>query len=83
MLANFSVIEGIIEDGIKKKIFRKTDVGLLIMTIFGTLMIYINGNHSCFAMVGAKNIEEYMSDEFKERVKIYLKNLLQNQLSKQ
>ena len=38
MMNNFAVIEGIIEDGVKKKIFRKTDVELLIMTVFGTLM---------------------------------------------
>jgi AcrR family transcriptional regulator len=82
MLDNFSVIESIIEDGVKKKIFQKTDVGLLIMTIFGTLMIYINANQSGYILLGANNNSEYMNDEHKLRVKNHLKNLLKNQLSK-
>ncbi|MFM2225061.1 MAG: hypothetical protein RJA07_1263 [Bacteroidota bacterium] len=82
MIDNFSVIENIIDEGMKKKIFRKVDGGLLIMTIFGTLMMYVNGNQACYKMMGAKNGEEYMNDEFKERMKLYLKSLLKNQLSK-
>jgi AcrR family transcriptional regulator len=82
MMNNFAVIEGILEDGVKKKIFRKTDVELLIMTIFGTLMMYMNGNATCFKLVGASNAEECMNDAYKQRMKEHLKNLLKNQLTK-
>ena len=82
MMDNFSVIKTIVDEGVKKKIFRKTDVELLIMTVFGTLMMYMNGNATCYKLVGASSAEECMNDIYKERMKEHLKNLLKNQLSK-
>ncbi|MEN9522202.1 MAG: hypothetical protein RL065_579 [Bacteroidota bacterium] len=82
MMDNFSLIESIIEDGFKKKLFKKTDIPLFIMTIFGTMMIYINGNYASFEMVGAKDTKEYLNTEHKERMKTYMRSLIKNQLSK-
>ncbi len=82
MMDNFSVIKTIVDDGVKKKIFRKTDTELLIMTVFGTLMMYMNGNNTCYKLVGASTAEECMNDVYKERMKEHLKNLLKNQLTK-
>ena len=82
MMNNFSVIENIIDEGVKKKVFKKTDSAFLIMTMFGTLMIYINSNMACLKMSGATSIEDALSEPFKQRMKEHLKNLLKNQLTK-
>ncbi len=82
MMNNFSVIENIIDEGVKKKVFKKTDSAFLIMTMFGTLMMYINSNMTCLKMSGASSMEEALGEPFKQRMKDHLKNLLKNQLTK-
>ena len=80
-MKNITEVRNIIEDGIRKKVFRQVDVELLIITFFGTVAQF--SNSSClttrlFDLDNDKHISEY--PEMKARMKKYLTDLFKKYL---
>lgn len=81
LMKNITEVRNIIEDGIRKKVFRQVDVELLIITFFGTVAQF--SNSSClttrlFDLDNNKHISEY--PEMKARMKKYLTDLFKKYL---
>jgi AcrR family transcriptional regulator len=81
ILQNFKEMVSIIEEGQKKKVFRKVDAEMTIASMFGTLSnVTMSSQLSC-RMIGALNPKSPITDEtHKKRVKKHLTDMFRSHL---
>jgi AcrR family transcriptional regulator len=78
---NRQVMRTIIENGIKKKVFKKVDPELTIASIIGTINQIMLSKSICSMSVSeGKKIDPYNSEELKKRLVKHLKQLAQAHL---
>ena len=74
---NKLLIKGIIEDGIKKKVFREVDPEFTIVTITGTINQVMLSKSMCSIMIDKSNDFDLYTDEaFRNRIINHLKQLI-------
>ncbi len=73
---NFSVIQDVIENGIKHKEFKKVDVELTVMTIIGVVKTYTTSCSIACRVLKIDDPEKVYDDKYKKRLKKHLKELL-------
>lgn len=81
ILQNFKEMVGIIEEGQKKKVFRKVDAEMTIASMFGTLSnVTMSSQLSC-RMIGDLNPKaSFTGDAYKKRVKKHLTDMFRSHL---
>lgn len=77
---NKQEVNNIIQEGIKKKLFRKIDVDMTIMTMISTVVHLVSACKYSQNMFQKKSEEELYTPQFKTRIKNHLKELLANHL---
>ena len=78
---NKLLIKGIIEDGIKKKVFREVDPEFTIVTITGTINQVMLSKSMCSIMIDKSNDFDLYTDEaFRNRIINHLKQLIHSHL---
>lgn len=77
---NFTIINDVIQKGIKQKEFKKVDVELTVMTIIGIVKIYTTSSPVVCKVLKTEDKELMFSKQYKLRLKKYLKELLMNHL---
>ncbi len=76
-MKNMEEVRKMINDGIRKKVFRNVDVDLLISSIFCTTSQAAHGNLFCSRLLGMQTGKSAKEDEqLKKRVKAYLNDFL-------
>lgn len=78
---NFSLLSDVISKGIKNKEFRKVDVELTVITIFGVVKTYTTSGLIACKVLKIEDMEEVYNDKHKTRLKKYLQELLANHLA--
>ncbi len=78
---NFSLISDVISKGIKNKEFKKVDVELTVITIFGVVKTYTTSGLIACKVLKTEDIEDVYNDKYKTRLKKYLQELLINHLA--
>lgn len=79
---NFSILKGIIEDGIEQKVFKKVDAGLTILSLIGTPRMYVQSDMMAQKVMNLKSIDEVYNHEMRTKMKKHLHELIKNHLSK-
>ena len=70
-------IKKTIQDGIKKKVFRKVDVELVIASLFSTTSQVAHSSLLCAKLLGVQTGKsEAEDDKLRRRLKNYLKDIL-------
>ena len=78
---NFQIIKGILEDGMKKDIFRRVDPALIISTLFGTINHFMQ-NTILFDLEDAGATDFQNDETLSKRVVNHLQQLMQAYLLK-
>ncbi len=81
LMKNVNEVRRIIEDGIKKNVFRNVDIEFVILTFFGAVAHFVNSSvltKKLLSIPGNKHINEY--PEIQNRMKYFLTDLLKRYL---
>jgi len=78
---NFKAVSTFIQDGIRKKVFRKVDVELTMVSITGTVKMYINSPMVAQRCTGEEVLENVFSDKYKKRMKTHLRDMIVKHLT--
>lgn len=78
---NTLIIKSIIEQGIKKKLFKKVDPELTFATILGTINQVMLSKGMCNLLINKdKNFNPYTDESFKKRIITHLKQIIHSLL---
>ena len=78
---NTNNIKNIIEQGIRKKIFRKKDPVLLIASMIGTISQVLFSRYLCNMMLGKpEDHDPYSDPQFKKRIIKYIQEMMRDVL---
>lgn len=78
---NLQIIKNIIDQGIKKKVFKKVDVELTAATLTGTInQVMLSKAMCCMLIAKEKEINPYTDESFRKRLILHLKQLLHSHL---
>ena len=81
---NKEVLKKIIDQGVKKKVFRKVDPELTIVTLFGTMHQALLSKSMCkFLIAKDANFDPYTDEAFKKRLINHIKQVMHAHLSHQ
>ncbi|MBS1657839.1 MAG: TetR/AcrR family transcriptional regulator [Bacteroidetes bacterium] len=81
ILRNAHEMRKIIQEGIRKKVFRKMDAEMLIATLVGTTMQATNSKEMVCKLIGSDPQKFSFNDtRYKNRLKNYLKDLMRTTL---
>lgn len=73
---NFMFIAAIIEKGIKNKEFKKVDVKLTVMSIFGIIRMYVTSGNMACRILDVKEPEDIFTEPNRKRLKKHLHEML-------
>jgi AcrR family transcriptional regulator len=77
LMKNLEEVRKMLQDGIKKKVFRNVDVDFLISSVFSTTGQTAQGNLFCSKLLGMQTGKSAKEDELlKKRLKAYLNDFL-------
>lgn len=80
-IQNSKNFKEIIEQGIKKKIFKKVDAPLVFASIIGTLNQVLKSRKICNVFIGKdKDFDPYKDEHFKKRVINHIKQMIHSHL---
>ena len=80
---NTRILRTIIEQGVKKKIFRKVDPELTMATLIGTINQLMLSKAMCIMLIdGKENFDPYTNAAFKNRLIRHLKQIMHSHLLK-
>ena len=78
---NTLIIKNIIEQGIKKKVFKKVDPELTFATILGTINQVMLSKGMCNLLINKdENFDPYTDESFKKRIITHLKQIIHSLL---
>jgi len=78
---NLQIIKNIIEDGIKKKVFKKVDPELTVSSITGTInQVMLSKSMCCILLNKERDINPYTDENFRKRLITHLKQLMRSHL---
>ncbi len=78
---NLQIIKNIIEDGIKKKVFKKVDPELTVSSITGTInQVMLSKSMCCILLNKERDINPYTDENFRKRLINHLKQLMRSHL---
>jgi len=77
---NFQFIADIIQKGIKNNEFKKVDVNLTVMSVFGILRMYVTSGNMACRIMNLHQSEDIFSTTNKKRLKTHLHEMLTNHL---
>ncbi|CAN5407593.1 TetR family transcriptional regulator [soil metagenome] len=81
MMRNFNEMRKLMEDGIKKKAFRKIDIELTIATLIGTIsQVVLSSFMTCQMLKLDPETNSIFDKKHKERVKSHLKEMMRSHL---
>jgi AcrR family transcriptional regulator len=81
LMKNLEEVRKMIREGVRKKIFRKVDVELLICSLFSTTSQVAQSTLFCSRLFGTNPGKPMSQDEeMRSRLKLYLKDLLKRYL---
>ena len=77
MRVNREFIIGVMQEGVDQKIFREdADIEMVMMSLFATISQIIGSSYHTCEMFQKKSEDELYTNQFKERVKTYFKDIL-------
>jgi AcrR family transcriptional regulator len=80
-MRNFSIIKKIVEDGIKKKVFRQVDIPMCMATLIGTLTKITLSQGLVWKMCGERQTgDNFFNEKHKQRIADHLKSLFKHHL---
>lgn len=78
---NLQIIKNIIEDGIKKKVFKKVDPELTVSSITGTInQVMLSKSMCCILLNKERDVNPYTDENFRKRLINHLKQLMRSHL---
>ena len=78
---NFKTVSEFIHDGIRKKEFRKVDVELTMVSIVGTVKMFINSPMVAQRCTGEETLDNVFSDKYRKRMKAHLRDMIVKHLT--
>lgn len=83
LLRNVNSIKKIIEEGISNGEFKQVDIELTLTTLLGTIHYLLTSDTLCRKILGKpKSFKPYQNKNLKDRISIYIKNLMRDHLLK-
>ncbi|MBS1737439.1 MAG: TetR/AcrR family transcriptional regulator [Bacteroidetes bacterium] len=83
LLRNVTSIKNIIEEGISNGEFKQVDIELTLTTLLGTIHYLLTSDTLCRKILGKpKSFKPYQNKNLKDRISIYIKNLMRDHLLK-
>ncbi len=80
IMANMEEVRKIIENGQRKKVFRKVDIDLTLATIIGTISQVVNSGYLFCKIMQATSPAQLFDDHNRERLSGHLKEMLKSHL---
>lgn len=81
---NTTTLKKIIEQGVKKKIFKKIDAELTMATLIGTINQVMLSKAMCIMLINREeSFDPYTDVKFRERLIKHLKNVIHSYLTKE
>jgi len=81
LMQNKFIIQRIIEEGIRKKVFKPVDAQLTLATLLGTINYVMLSKSLCTAFFNkGKDFDPYTDTEFRKRIISHLKQILRSHL---
>lgn len=78
---NLQLMKGIIEEGIKKNIFRKVDPELTVSSLTGTInQVMLSKSMCCILLNKEREVNPYTDENFRTRLISHLKQLMRSHL---
>jgi len=78
---NLQIIKSIIEEGIKKKVFKKVDPELTVSSITGTInQVMLSKSMCCILLNEKRDLNPYTDEAFRKRLISHLKQLMRSHL---
>jgi AcrR family transcriptional regulator len=78
---NLQIIKNIIEEGIKKKVFKKVDPELTVSSITGTInQVMLSKSMCCILLNKERDVNPYTDENFRKRLINHLKQLMRSHL---
>lgn len=83
LFPNSNIIKGVLEDGIKKGVFKKVDTELTIASLVGTINQVLLSKKFCNKMMSKpENYVPYDDEKFIKRVSDHIKSLMRSHILK-